>query len=337
MRSIKNVVCLTVTAFFCQAAISQSVPDTAAVLTQNKGIYSLVINQHQHTVYTHYYNGKTADSLFNSQSLTKSVVSVLIGIAIDKGYIRSVDEPLADYFPELRKDADPRKAEITIRQVMNQASGLYHEDLGAPGGIGAYLSLDNPSGYVLNAPLQTAPGAVFHYSNAASHLLSVLLTKATHQSTLQFAEQYLFKPLGIRQYRWDKMRDGYYDGSGLLSLHMRTEDMMLIGRLLLQGGVANGRQLVSAKWISELLQPAVHYNTNWGFAASTYALCWYHAKVKGVAITYGMGWGGQFLIVIPGYDAVVAVHESHEDATAIAQAEMFTQHIFPLVLQVVKR
>ncbi|HTI08224.1 MAG TPA: serine hydrolase [Puia sp.] len=302
--------------------------DTSTYLKQNAGIYSIIIAKNDQVLYRRYYNLYDENSLFNDQSLTKSIGSILIGIAIDKGYIRSVDEKLADFFPELRKDKDTRKGDITLRQLMCQASGLYHEDLNR---LSEYLALPDPSGFVLSQPLATEPGKVFHYNNAATHLLSLILTKRSGMDTRSFAKKFLFDPLGISKFEWAKMRDGYYDGCGLLSIRMRSEDMTRIGLLLLNNGVYNGQQIVSSQWVTLLLHPDSSYNTEWGFDKSTYALCYYHTEYKGVAITYGMGWGGQFLILIPSLHAVVVANESIEDSHAIQQSNTFIHRIFPLI------
>jgi CubicO group peptidase (beta-lactamase class C family) len=98
--------------------------DTAAGLESNPGIYSLLVSQNDRIVYERYFHQYNTDSLFSDQSLTKSICSLLIGIAIDKGYLSSVDEKLATIFPELKNDTDRRKSEITVRMVMNQASGF---------------------------------------------------------------------------------------------------------------------------------------------------------------------------------------------------------------------
>jgi CubicO group peptidase (beta-lactamase class C family) len=230
----------------------------------------------------------------------------------------------------LKTDPDPRKAQVTIREIMNQASGLYHEDLTR---IGAYLALPSQKDIVLQSPLVAEPGQVWHYSNAASHLLSVILTTAAGMDTYTFARKYLFDPLGIAHPDWRKMKDGYYDGCGLLSIRMRSEDMLKLGLLILHHGRYNDRQLVSVKWIDQILQPDKFYHTDWGFDKTNYALCFYHASVKGTPITYGMGWGGQFVVIIPSLNTVVVANQNPADADAIRQEAIFTNEIFPLVLR----
>lgn len=319
--------------FTSAAAVAQIRIDTSAYVKNNRQLYSIVVSQNDKVVFSQYFNGKTDTGLYNNQSLTKSVMSLLIGIAIDKGYIVSVDEKIVKYFPQLKDDTDKRKQYITIRQIMNQASGLWHEDTG---NLHQYLVLQNPSEYVLRQPLVSEPGKVFYYSNAATHLLSVILTKATGVPTLDFAEKYLFGPLEIKHVRWYKMFDGYYDGCGLYSVEMPTSDMNKIGSLLLHKGRWNGKAVVPEKWIAEILTPTIFYKTPWGFNGSTYALCFYHHNYNGTPMTYGLGWGGQHVLVIPAKKAVISVNESIEGATAIRAEGLFLNKIFPLIYQQLK-
>jgi len=326
----KHILAFLISSLFISAGYAQINIDTAAAIKNNRQLYSIVVSQNDKVVYSQYFNGKSQQDLFNNQSLTKSVISLLIGIAIDKGYIVSVDEKIVKYFPELAQDTDKRKQDITIRQIMNQASGLWHEDLI---NLGKYFALADPSGYVLKAPLVSEPGKVFHYNNAGTHILSVILTKSTHMSTLEFANKYLFGPLAIKNVEWGKMRDGYYDGCGLLSVHLSTADMNRIASLLLHKGRFNSKSIVSEKWIAQILNPPVFYTTDWGFQTSTYALCFYHYNYKGTPITYGLGWGGQYAFVIPAKNAVINVNESINDATAIKASIILLDKIFPLIYQ----
>lgn len=318
---------------FCMILLSQvhaqDTIDTSAYIKNNPNVYAILIAKNHQLIKSTYYNNYNEQSLFNDQSLTKSVCSLLIGIAIDRHYIRSVDEKLADFFPELKTDSDRRKADITLRQVMNQASGFYHEDLSR---IYLYLKEPEPAQLVLQSPLAGEPGKEWHYNNAASHLLSVILTKTTHMDTKTFADKFLFGPLGITGEEWAKMRDGYYDGGGLLSVRLKAGDLLKIGQLILDDGVYNGKQIVPAKWIDFILNPDVTYNATWGFHDSKYALCWYHAQIKNINFTYAMGWGGQFIVLIPTLKAVVVINENTADMTAVKQSVAFTNHVFPAIL-----
>lgn len=283
-------------------------------------------------IHQQYFNGQDSTALFNNQSLTKSVTALLIGIAIDKGYIKSVDEKVVDFFPELKTDTDKRKQDITIRHIMNQASGFYHEGVN----VGALLNIPDPSGYVIKAPLVSEPGRIFRYNNAATHLLSVILTKRTGMDTHLFAQKFLFSPLGITSFDWKKMRDGYDDGCGLLGLRLRSADMLKIGNLVLNKGVYNHRQIVPAKWISSVINPEVTYKTEWGLDQSLYGLCWYHTNYQGTKIIYALGWGGQFMFLIPSLKAVIVTNSSVADATAIKESVLVTSRLFPELIKQLK-
>lgn len=308
--------------------------EDSSVVKADSSLYAIAVTKNHTLIYEHYFNQKSAAELFNDQSLTKGIISILIGIAIDKGFISSLDEKIVRFFPELKQDPDQRKQTITIRQIMNQASGLYHEDLTR---LDKYLSLPDPSVYTLQQPLMTDPGSVFHYCNAASHLLSVIITKASRSSTLEFARKYLFGLMKIEQVKWMKMNDGYYDGSGLLSIRLSVTDMNRIGVLLLDSGRYNGKQIVSSSYVQQLLNPGRLYPTDWGFPGSEYALCWYHKNYRGIMVVYGLGWGGQFNFIIPSLHAVITVNESVNDATAITQSILFQEKIFPMILAELER
>ncbi|QNL47819.1 serine hydrolase [Olivibacter sp. SDN3] len=307
---------------------SQIFFDTSSHINNNRAIFSLVVSVKDSIAYAGSFNGKENNDLFNNQSLTKNVEAVLIGIAIDKGFIRSLDTKIADFLPELKDETDKRKLNITLGDLMNQSSGLWHENLER---LDIYLGLNNPSGHVLKQSLLSEPGTELYYNNAASHLLSVILSKATGQTTFDFARKYLFEPLGIQRVEWAKMKDGYYDGSGLLSVRMSTIDMNKIGRLLLNGGHYRGKPIVSQKWVEALLKPTKTFPAPWGLPNTEYGLCFYHKRYKDKKLTYGMGWGGQFLILIPDLDAVISVNQEINDQTAIQQSETFMDRIFPMI------
>ncbi len=304
--------------------------DSSLVIKGDTNLYAIAVTKNNISIYQHYFNQKSAADLFNDQSLTKSIMSLLIGIAIDKGYISSLDEKIVKYFPILNEDTDSRKRSITIRQIMNQSSGLYHEDLTR---LGDFLSLSDPSSYTLQQPLLTDPDSAFHYNNAASHLLSVIITRSTGMPTLDFAKKYLFGPLQIGKVEWLKMNDGYYDGSGLLSVRLSVMDMNKIGILVLDSGFYKRQQIVSGGYIQQIMNPEKTFPTGWGFPGSVYSLCWYHKNYQGVPITYGLGWGGQYNFIMPALHAVVTVNESVDDAVAIPQSIRFLSKVFPLIFE----
>ncbi len=331
---MKKLICIFFVCAMAAGAFAQQPLDTLSYLQNNPNIYALIIKQNNTVLYSRYFNHYTRDSLFNDQSLTKNVMAILTGIAIEKGFIPSVNQKIVDYFPELKNDTDSRKQNVTISDIMNQASGLYHENLER---LDLFLKLPNPSAYTLQQPMTAGPGAEWHYNNAATHLLSLILTKATNTDTYSFAQKMLFEPLGIAHTGWMKMPDGYYDGSGLLSMRLNTEDLLKIGELLLNKGMYKGKQIIPENWVQQLLAPHKTYKSYWGFPQSDYALTFYHFTYNNTNVMYGMGWGGQFIVIIPSLNAVIAINENIADANAINQSIAFQQQIFPVIFSMLKK
>jgi CubicO group peptidase (beta-lactamase class C family) len=295
-------------------------------LGHEKEIYSAIITKDNKPVFREFYNGKTEKDLFNIQSETKSIIAILTGIAIDKGFIKSVDQPISDFFPQILNDKNDKKKEITIRHLLNQTSGL--KDFEYPR-IEKWLADPNPSNLILSQPLVSEPGSTYQYNTAGTHLLSVILSKVTQMETAIFADENLFKPLNIENYKWEKLNDGYHDGGGL-SLWMKADDLVKIGQLLLSEGQYHNTQIVSKQWVSELFRKENKLKAHWGIRNSLHGFCWYSAKYKGLNLNYAMGYGGQFIIIIPNLNSVIAVNYNHDTETGIENANKFIEKYLPL-------
>lgn len=294
-----------------------------------ESIHSIIITQNGAIISEEYLNGFAASDYSNVQSLTKGIASLLIGIAIDQGHIASVEEPIANYFPEVFAIFDNKdKEKITIEQLLNQTSGLEwkgyleHEE---------WLASSDPVAYVLNKKLVAIPGEAYNYNSGGTHLLSGILTKATGQSTLDFANEQLFGKLGIKEVRWEKRNDGHYDCAGL-GLSLRPIDLVKIGELILGNGVYKGSQVVSAAWIKRSMDKALKLPTRWGLRNSAHGYCWYSAKLKGEVIHYGMGYGGQFIFMIPAKDMVIVSTQEHDTPDGLDQQIGFLKIKLPEVI-----
>ena len=174
-----------------QTPTLESVATSAAALTRLK---SLLVSRRGALVLERYYNGARATQLANIKSASKSVISALVGIAIGKGHLKSVNQPIVEYFPELAKDPEPKKRDITVEDLLTMRSGLAST---SGRGYGGWVQSRNWVQYVLRRPLIDAPGTRVEYSTGSSHLLSAIITKATKRSTWQFAQEVLAKPLGF--------------------------------------------------------------------------------------------------------------------------------------------
>ncbi len=258
-------------------------------------------------VYQYYKGNKIRDNLQRINSCTKSVVSILIGMAIEKGFIPSVNMSVADYFPKIMNNqADVRKKDVTIEQLLTMSVGLDWPEFGEWNYMPPMFTHDVVK-FVFDRELVDDPGKRMNYNSGCSHVLSAILTKATGMKTSVFAEQYLFKPLGIVNYLWFEDARGISYGSD--GLRLVPSDLAKIGQLYLQEGIWNGDQIVSAEWVRKSTEPYLLTYDNIGH----YAFHWWVAKLDPYdedftlnnRMYFAMGRNGQFIIVIPNLQTVV--------------------------------
>lgn len=291
-------------------------------------IYALVISKNNDIVEETYYNGKSANDLVDVQSVTKSILSILIGQAIDQGLIKSEDTPVYQYFPEESELFRDDKKRITIKHLLNHTSGLNwkgyleHE---------AFLQSEDPVRYTLERELEHQPGEKYNYNSGGTHVLSAILSKVTGQSTLEYANEVLFQPLGINEVRWTKMNDGICDGAGF-GLSLRPRDLVSIGELILAQGNKDGHQLINQEWIGKSTNQSLKKGTKWGLRKSKHGYGWYAAEYEGHEVIYAMGYGGQFIFVIPSKELVIVCAHNVDTPDGIDQQVDFIVETLPQLL-----
>ena len=212
---------------------------------------SLLISIDGELVEERYFNGARASHPANLKSASKSLLSALVGIALDRGYLSSVGDRIEKFFPaHLGGADDPAKKTITIEDLLTMRSGL---ETTSNVNYGRWVQSSNWVRHVLSAPLVDAPGGQMIYSTGNSHLLSALLTKGTKMSTFEFARRFLASPLGIAMGPWARDPQGIYFGGN--DMHLTPRAMLKVGELYLNGGRAGGKQIVSETWVKESLKP----------------------------------------------------------------------------------
>lgn len=273
----------------------------------------IVILRHGKKIYEEFRGPYTTEMTHNLFSVTKSVNATLIGIAIDQGYIDSVEVRILDIFPEYseRKENEIWN-EMTIRDLLTMSSGLPQDDEEI--GVWVMMLRDNWLDYIFSLdPIIPSYGRRFVYSNISSYLLSAILAKTTGDNPLDYARINLFKPLGITKYSWDfKSPSGVHLGA--TSLNLRTEDLAKLGQLYLNKGLWNGKRVVSEKWITDSIAKddnIIPWSRSFG-----YGFQWWLEKDGSYS---GRGSFGQFVIVYPKYDMVVTINSTIPD-------EKYTQH-----------
>jgi CubicO group peptidase (beta-lactamase class C family) len=283
-----------------QATVGKPVPSleaAAKAASELPRLKSLLVSHKGSLILERYYNGAQASQPANIKSASKSVIAALVGIAVSKGLIKSVDQPIGDFFPELAKDKEPRKREITIADLLTMRSGL---ESTSGRQYGAWVQSRNWVRYVLAQPLIDEPGTRVEYSTGTSHLLSAILTTATKKSTWQFAQEELAKPLGFTLARWLQDPQGIYFGGN--EMLMTPRQMIRFGELYENNGRVGDRQLIPAQWV-ERADDAVG-RSRWG-SDREYGYGFWIRDFGRHKSYYAWGYGGQFIFVVPDLDLVV--------------------------------
>ncbi len=284
-------------------------------------IHSLVIIQNDGLVLEEYFQGWTRHMRHPCFSVTKSFTSALIGIAIEQGYIGSVDEELLGFFPEYDdlENPDERKESITLESVLSMTSGFeWNEANVFENGLNGLRSSTDWIEYTLELPMASENTITeFNYNTAATHLLSGVLENTTGQSAAAFAEENLFAPMGVTGWHWLTDYNGLYNTGGFFGgLHMHPVDMAMFGYLYLNNGRLNGEQIVPESWVQQSVAGNITaYNLfEYGYLWWRFADWYYNIIYKELApspqtndIFRAYGFGGQLIYVIPHLDMVIVI------------------------------
>jgi CubicO group peptidase (beta-lactamase class C family) len=269
-------------------------------------------------------------TIHNIASITKTVTSALLGIAIDRGLIESVDLPAHTFFPEIEEFKSDGKEEITLEHLITMTSGLEWNqnayDLRDPrNDIVLFYTAPNPIEYYVSRPLVAAPGTFFAYSEASINTVARAIERASGVELDGFAQEFLFSPLGISRVLWLRISPGYWVwASG--NLEMTPRDMAKFGQLYLDGGVWAGQQVVSSEWVEASTSP--HAWSGW----SGYGYTWWLGYLSGLPAYWGSGLGGQKIYVVPDLALVVVITGGSYWVPAVTTPDyMMDDYILPAV------
>ena len=265
-------------------------------------LHTMIVSVRGTTALEYYAKGAAATRATNVKSVSKSVISTLVGIAIDRGLIKSVNEPIARYFPQLAQDPDPRKARITIEDLLTMRSGLVSTSFD---NYGSWVGSRNWIDYVLSRPLEADPGTGMEYSTGNSHLLSAILTKATGQSTWAFGQEVFARPLGFTLSRWPRDPQGVFFGGN--EMLMTPRQLLALGELYLNRGRRGDRQLLPASWVDASCTGRGRSRFN---PDQTYGYGWWLRDFAGRQGCFAWGYGGQYVIVFRDLGLIVVTTSS---------------------------
>ena len=264
---------------------------------------SLVVVRGGRLVYERYFGGTDHETLADVRSVTKSVVATLVGIALERGEIDSLDRPIGHFLDFDDFDVSAAHAEITVRHLLEMTGGFEWSENGATG-YTDWIFADDHVGYLLARPVTDAPGTTFSYNSAAVHLLGVVLEGATGRSLPEYADRVLFGPLGIADRAWEPLTSGFVNGGS--GLDLRPRDLARIGQLLQQEGWSGDDRIVPPAWVSEMTAPRW---PTFGEAGPiddvSYGLLWWVDLDRNAYLAWG--YGGQFVYVAPELELVVVV------------------------------
>jgi CubicO group peptidase (beta-lactamase class C family) len=285
-------------------------------------IHSVLVVRHGRLAYEHYFTNPderfgqpVADVAYDAsmkhdlRSISKSVTALVLGIAIGKGLIAGVDQPVLPIFPEYADLRTPEKDRITIRHLLTMSQGLtWDESLPYSDPRNSEIRMDeapDPVRYTLDQPVGSEPGSVYNYSGGSATIIAALLHKATGKPLDALARTELFEPLGITDFQWRSFPNG--EPRAASGLRMRPRDLIKIGQLVLDHGMWRGQQIVPADWIAAATSPQINGDQLY-FYGYQFWLGRSLLDKKQIDWVAGFGYGGQRLFIVPSLDMVVLIH-----------------------------
>ncbi|MDF9505620.1 serine hydrolase [Bacillus cereus] len=294
-----------------------------------KNINGMLVVQKDNVVFENYYNGYSPDNAFHVASVTKTIISALIGICIDKGYIKSVDQKVIEFFLEYTLKA----SDITVRHLLTMTAPYPFTDWQEP--LEELCTQEDWVQYTLNRMGNGGEIGSFKYSSAGAHLLSAIITSTTGKSAREFANKYLFQPLDMREipnynmkaFGFDDLfgkdvKGWVHDPNGISTggwgLTLTVRDMAKFAQMYLNEGIHNGKQILSKSWIIE----SIAMNSN------QYGYLWWLREEDGIFSYCAMGDGGNMICCIPKQDLVVVI-ASEIIPNARDRWELIVKYILP--------
>ena len=280
---------------------------------EHPDLKGIVVRQHGEVVAERYYNGDGPDTLHDIRSAGKSITSLLLGIAIEQGRIRSVHDTVDEYLPETR---NATIGEVQLADILTMRSGLAADDdvPTSPGNEDKLMSAPDPIAFLKSVPRAHPPGSVYIYNSLTAYVAGLVVARAVGDKEADFARKALFEPLGIDRFEWASDRLGNTRGQGNLSV--TTRNLSRIGQMTLNQGRWNGREVVGSKWIMESLKPRVTISAVDPYA-DAYGYFWFTRTLatgrSQVTVHFASGNGGNKIYVVPDRDMVVAITSSAYD------------------------
>ena len=282
--------------------------------------FSLLVIRNGRMVYEHYSHGAYASQITNIKSVSKSILSLLTGVALENKVLTGVDQPLSEGFPDYYLTInDPLKRNITLRHMLTMTAGLEWEENGAIDG--SWHGSRDWLRFTLDQRLVSAPGALFNYSTPLTHLLTAWIGRAAFVSPLDYLRQKLLIPLDTQEIRWDQDPRGNYCGGW--EMYLRPRDLAKIGLLVLRHGRWKDQQLVPDNWIAESTR--TQQKTSGTLQQiGDYGYLWWTSRQQGFEVIAGSGYGGQYIFIVPALDLVMVTTARYDSDDGTMHYDAFS-------------
>lgn len=300
-----------------------------------KNVRSCLVCRQDQLIVEHYRDHHSVSELAKINSCTKSILSSLICIAMDRGVLPAPSTPISVFFPGLNKDPDFRKENITLEHLLTMTPGWNWTEFGGQNSFPRMTRSPNWVDFVLKQSLSNSPGVRMEYNSGASQLLSAILMQASGMSTAHFAELYLFGPLGIEDYKWETDPQGIHTGG--FGLWLRPSDLLKFGQLYLQEGIWDNQQLISSERVVRSVEPFIlaeaprHGGYGWHWWTDSYPRASHTEDNSSLAYYYARGYGGQFIYVLPELASIVVLTQD-KYGKANPKVDIFREIIAPLLI-----
>lgn len=289
----------------------------------DSSIHSILIIRHGYIVLEAYAPGISSDSPQPIYSATKSFTSAMVGIALAKGYLASLDQRVLDFFPNRKiADPNPRKSAITLQDLMTMMPGVDWWEWGPFDGSNCLMQMESSWDWVqffLDRPMLEDPGTVWRYNTGCAHTLAAIVQQSTGMALADFASENLFNPIGITNVRWPA--DSHSISYGGRGIYMTASDMARFGYLYVRQGVWEGQQVIPKEWVKESTQKRTPVSVSPG---EGYAYLWWVPGFGGVS---AKGYMGQRIFVLPEQDLVVVITAAMGSQAMHTAPEMMMEHI----------
>lgn len=268
-------------------------------------VISCLIQKDSKKIFEYYKNPKAKTNLQKINSCTKSFTSALVGICWDKGLL-DVHTPISEYFSDiLIKEQDYRKQKITIEHLLTMSAGFDWPEFEEWNYFSPMIYSPDIVKFILKRELKTNPGEKMNYNSGCTHLLGAIIQQVVGNKVDDFAQEVLFSPLGITEYKWYEIQGQSLTADGL---RLKADDMIKLGTLYLNQGKYLGNQIISQDWI--LKSTKTYYNTYNNIGG--YAYQWWTSEIKVsddkiIAFYFALGYMGQYICIVPDLKMTIAI------------------------------